>query len=192
MVSCASSLSGASARRSVTRLAAPRCARPYRRRHRLPLTRGLNVFSYFRLVLAESLTRDAVIASGIRKFRAKGSCARARDAKPGPYTHDMAKKTITILTDDLDGEELPAGSRSTRFSLDGVQYEIDLSAANARVLADALAPYIAAARRVGGGRVASASRSRRGTGADAERLAAIRAWAQSNGYTVGDRGRIKA
>jgi len=104
----------------------------------------------------------------------------------------MAKKTITILTDDLDGEELPAGSRSTRFSLDGVEYEIDLSAANARALADALAPYIAAARRVGGGRTASASRSRRGTGADAERLAAIRAWAQSNGYTVGDRGRIKA
>ena len=134
-----------------------------------------------------------MIASGIRKFRAKGSCARARDAKPGPYTHDMAKKTITILTDDLDGEELPAGSRSTRFSLDGVEYEIDLSAANARALADALAPYIAAARRVGGARTASASRSRsRGTGADAERLAAIRAWAQSNGYTVGDRGRIKA
>src|SRR5690606_574647 len=68
------------------------------------------------------------------------------------YTHDMAKKTITILTDDLDGEELPAGSRSTRFALDGVEYEIDLSATNARALADALAPYIAAGRRVGGAR----------------------------------------
>jgi hypothetical protein len=63
----------------------------------------------------------------------------------------MAKKTITILTDDLDGEELPAGSRSTRFALDGVEYEIDLSAANARALADALAPYVSAGRRVGGG-----------------------------------------
>ncbi|HET8896458.1 MAG TPA: Lsr2 family protein [Protaetiibacter sp.] len=106
----------------------------------------------------------------------------------------MAKKTITILTDDLDGEELPAGSRSTRFALDGVEYEIDLSAANARELADALAPFIAAGRRVGGGaRTASASRPRsRAKGADAERLAAIRSWAQGNGYAVGDRGRIKA
>ena len=105
----------------------------------------------------------------------------------------MAKKTITILTDDLDGEELPAGSRSTRFALDGVEYEIDLSPANARALADALAPYIAAGRRVGGAARSSGSRPRaRAKGTDAERLAAIRAWAQGNGYTVGDRGRIKA
>jgi hypothetical protein len=106
----------------------------------------------------------------------------------------MAKKTITILTDDLDGEELPAGSRSTRFALDGVEYEIDLSATNARALADALAPYIAAGRRVGGStRGTAGSRPRaRSKSADAERLGAIRAWAQGNGYAVGDRGRIKA
>ncbi|AYF97095.1 histone-like nucleoid-structuring protein Lsr2 [Protaetiibacter intestinalis] len=104
----------------------------------------------------------------------------------------MAKKTITILTDDLDGEELPAGSRTTRFALDGVEYEIDLSAGNAAALAEALAPFIAAGRRVGGStRTASAPRAR-AKGADAERLAAIRSWAQGAGYTVGDRGRIKA
>ena len=102
----------------------------------------------------------------------------------------MAKKTITILTDDLDGEELPAGSRSTRFSLDGVEYEIDLSADNARELAQALSPYISAGRRVGGSR-AAAPRGR-ATSTDADRLQAIRSWAQGNGYTVGDRGRIKA
>jgi hypothetical protein len=105
----------------------------------------------------------------------------------------MAKKTITILTDDLDGGELPAGSRSTRFALDGVEYEIDLSRENARALADALAPYVAAGRRVGAARGASASRPRaRAAGGDADRLAAIRSWAQGAGYTVGDRGRIKA
>lgn len=103
----------------------------------------------------------------------------------------MAKKTITILTDDIDGGELPAGSRTTRFGLDGVEYEIDLSSENARALSDALAPYIAAGRRVASGRAASGSRPR-SKGADAQRLAAIRAWAQSNGYSVGDRGRIKA
>ena len=109
----------------------------------------------------------------------------------------MAKKTITILTDDIDGTELPAGSRSTRFALDGIEYEIDLSAENARALADALAPYISAGRRVGGSRAASSgsgsgSRRTRSSGGDAERLSAIRAWAQGNGYAVGDRGRIKA
>ncbi|MBN9141209.1 MAG: Lsr2 family protein [Micrococcales bacterium] len=105
----------------------------------------------------------------------------------------MAKKTITILTDDLDGAELPAGSRSTRFALDGVEYEIDLSAENARALAETLSPYIAAARRVGGaGRSAGPRTRTRATGGDADRLAAIRSWAQGNGYTVGDRGRIKA
>lgn len=105
----------------------------------------------------------------------------------------MAKKTITILTDDLDGEELPAGSRSTRFALDGVEYEIDLGPDNARALAEALAPFVAAGRRVGGAAPRAAARSRtRATGADASRLAAIRAWAQGNGYSVGDRGRIKA
>ncbi|MFT4029327.1 MAG: Lsr2 family protein [Protaetiibacter sp.] len=105
----------------------------------------------------------------------------------------MATKTITILTDDLDGGELPASSRSTRFAFEGVEYEIDLSPANARALADALAPYIAAGRRVGGARVASGSGPRRrAAGGDTERLAAIRSWAQGAGYTVGDRGRIKA
>jgi len=105
----------------------------------------------------------------------------------------MVKKTITILTDDLDGGELPAGSRSTRFALDGIDYEIDLSADNARVLAEALAPYIAAARRVssGSGRSSTAPRQRAKSG-DAERIAAIRSWAQGAGYAVGDRGRIKA
>jgi len=104
----------------------------------------------------------------------------------------MAKKTITILTDDLDGGELPAGSRSTRFGLDGVDYEIDLSAENARALADALAPYIAAARRVSSGSGRSSAPRQRAKSGDAERLAAIRSWAQGAGYAVGDRGRIKA
>ncbi|TXK16401.1 Lsr2 family protein [Homoserinibacter sp. GY 40078] len=103
----------------------------------------------------------------------------------------MAKKTITILTDDLDGGELPLGTRTTRFALEGVDYEIDLGPDNARALADALAPYVAAGRRVSGSTRASSSRSR-SKGADAERLAAIRSWAQGAGYTVGDRGRIKA
>ena len=105
----------------------------------------------------------------------------------------MATKTITVYTDDLDGSELPAGSRSTRFSLDGVEYEIDLNSENRRALTAALDPFIASARRTGVSSARSAApRARGAKKADAERLAAIRQWAQGAGYTVGDRGRIKA
>ncbi len=106
----------------------------------------------------------------------------------------MATKTITVFTDDLDGTELPAGTRTTRFSLDGIDYEIDLSADNRRALSQALEPFIAAGRRAGSsaGRASAPRAKSSGKRGDAERLSAIRSWAQSNGYQVGDRGRIKA
>lgn len=101
------------------------------------------------------------------------------------------KKQITQLVDDLDGTVLDDGSGSTiRFSLEGRNYEIDLSDANAARLRDALAPFISAGRSVAGsGRSTSGSRRASRSGGD---LAAIRSWAQSNGYSVGDRGRISA
>lgn len=100
------------------------------------------------------------------------------------------KKQITQLVDDLDGSIIDNGGSTIKFALEGRQYEIDLSAANAERLRAALAPFIAAARASSGG-------SRSGSGRRASRnasgeLAAIRAWAQSNGYPVGDRGRIPA
>lgn len=105
---------------------------------------------------------------------------------------DVAKSTTiaamaikTVLVDDIDGSNLPAGSKSTTFALDGVSYEIDLGPANAAQLSDALAPYIAAARRTGSPRATS-----RSTATDPARLAAIREWARANGHTVSDRGRI--
>jgi hypothetical protein len=101
----------------------------------------------------------------------------------------MARRIITQLTDDLDGTDLPEGTRPTTFTLDGVSYSIDLSDANAEKLRGALAPYIDVATRVG---APAAARKRASAGPSAtDRLQAIRGWAQSNGYTVGDRGRIK-
>ena len=101
------------------------------------------------------------------------------------------KKQITQLVDDLDGTVLENGSGSTvRFSLEGRSYEIDLSDSNVDKLRTALAPFISAGRSVaGGGRASGARRSSRSSGGD---LAAIRSWAQSNGFSVGDRGRISA
>src|SRR5258705_13978516 len=60
----------------------------------------------------------------------------------------MAQKVQTLFIDDLDGS---AAEGTVRFGLDGVEYEIDLSAEHSQELRDALARYLGAARRVGGG-----------------------------------------
>ena len=99
------------------------------------------------------------------------------------------KKQITQLVDDLDGSVIEHGGATVKFALEGRSYEIDLSAANAERLRSALAPFIAAGRSTAGSRGTSARRSSRGASGE---LAAIRSWAQSNGYSVGDRGRISA
>jgi hypothetical protein len=60
----------------------------------------------------------------------------------------MAQKIQTLLIDDLDGSEAEG---TVRFGLDGAEYEIDLNAEHAQALRDALARYVGAARRAGGG-----------------------------------------
>lgn len=90
----------------------------------------------------------------------------------------MARKTFTELVDDIDGGQ---ADETVTFGIDGVAYEIDLTDKNAAKLRKALDQYASAARRVGG------RKKRPATGED---TAAIRAWAQENGYEVGDRGRI--
>lgn len=97
----------------------------------------------------------------------------------------MAQKVQITLVDDLDGS---AADETVSFALDASAYEIDLSAANAAQLRDALAGYVGAARRVGGRRAASPRRAARGSSDTAE----IRAWAKSHGHQVSERGRISA
>ena len=60
----------------------------------------------------------------------------------------MAQKIQILLIDDLDGSEAEG---TVRFGLDGTDYEIDLNGEHARALRDALARYVHAARRAGGG-----------------------------------------
>lgn len=109
----------------------------------------------------------------------------------------MATITTTTLVDDLDGSE---AADTVAFALDGVAYEIDLNEENAEKLRDALAGYVAGARRVDGGRrigrakAAKAVKPARGsrTAPDREQTAAIREWARANGYEVSERGRLSA
>src|SRR5207253_1683569 len=51
----------------------------------------------------------------------------------------MAKQVITLLTDDLDGGD---ADRTVEFGLDGVNYTIDLSEANAGKLRKVLNPFL--------------------------------------------------
>lgn len=119
----------------------------------------------------------------------------------------MAERIVVQLVDDINGTEITDDSgERINFSVRGVDYQIDLSAANVAKFEKALAPYLDAATRVGGRRTRTqkvaepSSRApksgARGRGKKAasskEQLAAIREWAQDNGYDVAARGRIKA
>jgi hypothetical protein len=104
----------------------------------------------------------------------------------------MAQKHIVQLIDDLDGG--PA-TDTVQFGVDGASYEIALSAKNAAKLRDALASYVANARRGSrsvGRPSSSAGRRSRGTRGDRVQTQAIREWARKNGHKIGEKGRIPA
>ncbi|MEO6733773.1 MAG: Lsr2 family protein [Ferruginibacter sp.] len=101
----------------------------------------------------------------------------------------MATKVVVELLDDTDGSQ---ADETVSFGLDGVHYEIDLSATNAEDLRHTLATFVANARRAGKrsavvGAVSGPGRSE----AERERLGVIRAWArEQEDITVSERGRL--
>lgn len=99
----------------------------------------------------------------------------------------MAKKTVVVLEDDIDGSE---ASETISFALDGSEYVIDLNEGHANELRDALSRFTNAGRRVSGGRGRPAARTKSSQGGpDAK---AVRLWAVENGIQVNTRGRIQA
>jgi hypothetical protein len=101
----------------------------------------------------------------------------------------MARKVETTLVDDMTGD---TADETVSFSLDGVEFEIDLSAHNAGILRDILEDYAKAGRKVGKRTPVSNTRSRPSAPSreNREQIAAIRAWARESGRQVSDRGRI--
>jgi Lsr2 len=97
------------------------------------------------------------------------------------------------LVDDIDGNE---ADETLEFGIDGKNYEIDLSKDNAGKLRDALAEFVASARRLSGGRgrrpAAAPAAATRRPSIDREQNQAIRDWARKRGMKVSDRGRIPA
>lgn len=108
----------------------------------------------------------------------------------------MAQKVHVEVLDDLDGDE---AAETVTFELDGVSYEIDLSADNAQALRGKFERFVRAARRVGGRRVkvsfgqssteaTRSSRTRQRNSRDYNQR--VRKWATQNGYEVARSGRL--
>jgi hypothetical protein len=100
----------------------------------------------------------------------------------------VAQKIQTLFIDDLDGSQAEG---TVRFGLDGTEYEIDLNAEHARALRDALARYVRAARRAGGGTRRPARGGRRAPAGRPDSTE-VREWAKAQGIEVKDRGRVPA
>src|SRR4051794_16352000 len=94
----------------------------------------------------------------------------------------MASRRVTTLIDDVDGKN---ADESVVFSLDGIDYEIDLGSGNAARLRSTLAPWAEKGRRAGQARTRRALQP-----VGDSRRALIRAWAAREGLDVPARGRI--
>ena len=99
----------------------------------------------------------------------------------------MAKRTTTVLIDDLTGAELGDDAVTVTFALEGTAYEIDLAPASAADLREALEPFIGAARKTGRTGRGSATSS-----APTGEQSAARAWLLEQGVDVPSRGRLSA
>ena len=113
----------------------------------------------------------------------------------------MAKREIVELTDDIDGSGIADGAGETiNFSVNGVDYRIDLKDKNAKDFHRKLDYHIEHAERVGGRRrsahtsavIDAAAAASKSAKRDPAQTRAIREWANANGYEVSDRGRIPA
>lgn len=104
----------------------------------------------------------------------------------------MVKRTIYVLTDDIDGGR---ANETVAFGLDGTQYTIDLSTVNSARMREALAPFVAAGKRAPKTLGSNApvrptpplSLSLADQAAEHRR---IREWAQQQGLRISPRGRI--
>jgi Lsr2 len=106
----------------------------------------------------------------------------------------MAQKVQIILLSDLalaeDPESQAPAHVTRRFSVDGADFEMDLSGAESEAFDRALAPYREAARLVSRGR-GPRGRSARPARAPVDTVR-VREWARENDIEVKDRGRVPA
>ncbi|SDS89502.1 Lsr2 protein [Microlunatus soli] len=107
----------------------------------------------------------------------------------------MIQRVQTLYIDDCDGQS--AADETVQFALDGVNYEIDLTSANAAELRALLQPWRDRGRKVAraGRRQREANggkpnRPHRATRIDPAQSRAIREWAAANDMPISSRGKI--
>lgn len=101
---------------------------------------------------------------------------------PKTTAHDPHRKQLAMSlrrVDDLDGTTIKS-VKNIHFSLDGVDYEIDLSRKHADLLRKTLSRYKKHARNISKEEVVSSANQ------------LIRNWAQENGYEIAPVGKIPA
>lgn len=110
----------------------------------------------------------------------------------------MAKTVKVILTCDLDHESpVDDDVKTIEFGYEGNRYTIDLCGEHTTEYHNWMQDYVAHGQASGRGasRARALTRKAGSTGRAAEKptgddLAAVRAWARANNFTVSDRGRI--
>jgi nucleoid-associated protein Lsr2 len=95
----------------------------------------------------------------------------------------LTRVVVERLVDDLDD-----ATETLDFSYRGVDYQIDLSARNARALDKLLAPYLEVSRR--SVKRSAIQRPVAKAPSAAPVAKAVRAWAKNQGIEVSDRGRV--
>ena len=132
-------------------------------------------------------------------------CVRSRDHfERKTVVATVAKNLIVELTDDVDGSVIDNGTgESIEFTVDGVDYAIDLKDENAKEFRKTIGFYVEHATRIGGRKrrstttaaapaAAATPTATKSAPGGREQTRAIREWANANGYPVSDRGRIPA
>jgi hypothetical protein len=128
--------------------------------------------------LAETFGRD------LPRIAARSEVDAAQYDEPGG-TEQVAKNTITQITDDIDGS---AEAETVSFGFQGASYSIDLAPKNLDKLTRALAPFIEHATKNRG--TASVSRTTPRKPGRTYDLVQLREWARKNKIAVPSRGRI--
>jgi len=97
------------------------------------------------------------------------------------------------MIDDLDGTVVPAGGGGTvQFSFRGDNYELELSQENEEKLAEALAPFMAVARKSRStSQLSAAVAAPPTTSGRAYEPREARAWLEEHGYDLPARGPVK-
>lgn len=105
----------------------------------------------------------------------------------------MATRTITHVTDDIDGNA--RGVEIVTFEIFGATYEVGLSEDNQKALEEALEPFLNVTRKVSSPSrrpSRSSSNPSNGVGRSSVDAKAVRTWAAANNIEVSPRGRINA